>query len=233
MISYYRKGDFALLEDILLSWSGGKDSAIALYEIRKTQSYRIAALITTVTQSYDRISMHGVRRALLEMQAASLELPLEIVLISDKATNEEYEDQMAKLLSKYRKNGIDKVAFGDIFLEDLRQYRQERLSLLGMNAIFPIWKKDTKELAHSLVPLGFKAVTTCVDTKALDGKFVGRIIDENFLSDLPPSVDSCGENGEYHSFVYEGPFLKDRIAFTIGEKVLRDDRFYFCDLVPE
>jgi uncharacterized protein (TIGR00290 family) len=181
---------------------------------------------------YDRISMHGVRRSLLEMQAASLELPLEIVWISDKASNEEYEEQMAKLLAKYKKAGINTVAFGDIFLEDLRQYRENKLSSQGLRAIFPIWKRDTKELAHSLVPLGFKAITTCVDTKTLDGDFVGRTIDESFLSDLPPSVDSCGENGEFHSFVYEGPILKKGIAFAIGEKVLREDRFYFCDLVP-
>jgi uncharacterized protein (TIGR00290 family) len=220
------------LEEILLSWSGGKDSTLALYEIRRTQNYKVAALITTVTRSYDRISMHGVRRILLEMQATSLELPLEIVWISDKATNEEYEDQMARLLAKYNKAGIKKVAFGDIFLEDLRQYREDKLSSQGMRAIFPIWKRDTKELAHSLAPLGFKAITTCIDTKALDGNFVGRTIDESFLSDLPPSVDSCGENGEFHSFVYEGPILKDRIAFSIGERVLREDRFFFCDLVP-
>jgi uncharacterized protein (TIGR00290 family) len=177
--------------------------------------------------------MHGVRRILLEMQAASLELPLEIVWISDKATNEEYENQMSKLLARYKKDGINQVAFGDIFLEDLRQYRQNKLSSQGMHAVFPVWKRDTKELAHSLVPLGFKAITTCVDTKVLDGSFVGRTIDDSFLSDLPPTVDSCGENGEFHSFVYEGPILKDRIAFSIGEKVLREDRFYFCDLVPE
>ena len=221
------------MEDILLSWSGGKDSALALYEIRRTKNCKVAALITTVTRSYDRISMHGVRRILLEKQAASLELPLEIVWISDKASNEEYENQMAKLLAKYKKSCINTVAFGDIFLEDLRQYREDKLSSQGMHSVFPLWKRDTKELAHSLVPLGFKAIITCVDTKALDGSFVGRTIDESFLSDLPPSVDSCGENGEFHSFIYEGPILKDRIAFAIGEKVLREDRFYFCDLVPE
>jgi uncharacterized protein (TIGR00290 family) len=220
------------LETVLVAWSGGKDSALALYEILRSQNYQIAALLTTVTESYDRISMHGVRRILLERQVASLRLPLEIVLISAKASNDEYESQMAKVLSAYKKKGVTNVVFGDIFLEDLRKYREENLARLEMEPIFPIWKRDTKDLSHSLSKLGFKAITTCVDTQVLGKEFVGRLIDDDFLMGLPPSVDSCGENGEYHSFVYDGPIFKNRIAFTIGEKVLRDDRFYFCDLVP-
>jgi uncharacterized protein (TIGR00290 family) len=220
------------LETVLLSWSGGKDSAIALYELLQAQTYKVGALLTTVTQSYDRISMHGVRRILLERQATSLGFPLEIVLISNNSSNEEYELKMAEVLTKYKEVGVTKVVFGDIFLEDLRKYREEKLATLGMEAIFPIWKRDTKELSYSLTALGFKAITTCVDTENLDKKFVGRVIDHNFLSELPISVDSCGENGEYHSFVYEGPIFKKRIEFKIGEKVLREERFYYCDLIP-
>jgi uncharacterized protein (TIGR00290 family) len=221
------------LESVLLSWSGGKDSALALYEIIKEEKYQIEALITTVTQAYDRISMHGVRRILLERQAASIGLTLEIVFISTGASNDEYERKMAELLTKYEKAGITKVVFGDIFLEDLRTYREQKLASVGMEAIFPIWKRDTKELSHSLTALGFKAITTCVDTEKIDKEFVGRIIDDSFLSELPANVDNCGENGEYHSFVYEGPIFDKRIDFRIGEKVLREDRFYYCDLIPE
>jgi uncharacterized protein (TIGR00290 family) len=220
------------LERVLLSWSGGKDCALSLYAILKARRYQIAALLTTVTQAYDRVSMHGVRRVLLEKQAASLDLPLEIVFISNKASNEEYESQMSAVLTRYMKSGINKVAFGDIFLEDLRKYRQEKLELLGMEALFPIWNRDTGELSHSLAALGFKAITTCVDTNVLDKRFVGRVIDDSFLSELPESVDRCGENGEYHTFVYEGPIFRNRINFKVGKKVLREDRFYFCDLVP-
>jgi uncharacterized protein (TIGR00290 family) len=221
------------LESILLSWSGGKDSALALYELQKEKKYRIEALVTTVTKTYDRISMHGVRRILLERQAASLGIKLEIVYISSNSLNEEYESQMAAILAKYKQAGVNNVAFGDIFLEDLRKYREDKLAQLDMFALFPIWKIDTKELSQSLLSLGFKAITTCVDTKCLSKNYVGRIIDEAFLAELPVVVDSCGENGEYHSFVFNGPTFKNRIDFVIGEKVLRDERFYYCDLIPE
>jgi uncharacterized protein (TIGR00290 family) len=220
------------LESILLSWSGGKDSALALYELQKEKKYKIEALVTTVTKTYDRISMHGVRRILLERQAVSLGIKLEIVYISSNSSNEEYESQMAAILAKYKRAGVKYVAFGDIFLEDLRKYREDKLAQLGMFALFPIWKIDTRELSQSLIALGFKAITTCVDTKALNKDYVGRIIDEAFLAELPVAVDSCGENGEYHSFVFGGPIFKNRIDFVIGEKVLRDERFYFCDLEP-
>jgi uncharacterized protein (TIGR00290 family) len=221
------------LERVLVAWSGGKDSALALYEILRSGGCEVAALLTTVTEAYNRISMHGVRRVLLERQAASLALPLEIVLISAHASNEEYESQMARVLSDYKKKGVNRVVFGDIFLEDLRKYREDNLARLEMQPIFPIWKRDTKELSGSLSKLGFKAITTCVDTHALGQEFVGRMIDADFLDDLPKTVDSCGENGEFHSFVFDGPIFKKPIAFTIGEKVLRDDRFYFCDLVAD
>jgi uncharacterized protein (TIGR00290 family) len=220
------------MESVLFSWSGGKDSAIALVEILKNPNYHIAALVTTVTEDYDRISMHGVRRILLERQAAALGLPLEKVFISRHATNEEYESTMGKLLASYQQAGITAVVFGDIFLEDLRKYREDKLATIGLKGVFPIWKKDTQELAHSLATLGFKAITTCVDTQALGRQFVGRVIDEQFLADLPPTVDACGENGEYHSFVYDGPIFREAVSFIPGEIVLRENRFWYCDLIP-
>jgi len=220
------------MESVIVSWSGGKDSAMALHEILKTQNYQIAALLTTVTEDYDRISMHGVRRILLEQQVASLGFTLETVLISKNATNEEYETNMGRVLGKYKKAGISSVVFGDIFLEDLRKYREDKLATLNMRALFPIWKRDTRELSRSLSTLGFKAITTCVDTNALGSQFAGRVIDEQFLSELPPNVDACGENGEFHTFVYDGPIFKQRVSFTQGDIVLRDNRFYYCDLIP-
>jgi uncharacterized protein (TIGR00290 family) len=221
------------MEKVLVSWSGGKDSAIALYEILKNQNYQISALLTTLTKDYDRISIHGVRRILLERQVASLGFPLEKVFISKNASNEEYESNMGQVLAKYKDVGITSVVFGDIFLEDLRKYREDKLATLDMRGIFPIWKRDTHELARSLTALGFKAITTCVDTNMLGRQFVGRVIDEQFLSELPPTVDACGENGEYHSFVYDGPIFKERVSYTLGEIVLRENRFCYCDLIPD
>jgi uncharacterized protein (TIGR00290 family) len=219
------------MDRILVSWSGGKDSAMALSEALKSGNYEVAALLTTVTREYDRISMHGVRRALLKQQAESLGLKLEEVFITKDASNAEYESSMGKVLSKYKELGVSSVVFGDIFLEDLRKYREEKLSQLNMHAIFPIWKVETKELARRFMGAGFKAVTTCVDTNVLGKEFVGREINEDFLSELPGGVNPCGENGEFHSFVYDGPVFKKPIAFSLGEKVLRENRFYYCDLV--
>ena len=219
-------------EKVLLSWSGGKDSALALYELTGSERFKVSALLTTVTQDYERISMHGVRTSLLEQQARALGLPLEKVLISKISSNEEYESQMRTVLEKYQAGGISCVAFGDIFLEDLRTYREENLSKIGMKGIFPIWKRDSAELAHTFIDLGFQAVVTCVDSLALDGKFVGRSYDRRFLSELPPTVDECGENGEFHSFAYSGPIFRGKIEFEKGEIVLRDNRFFYCDLLP-
>ncbi len=220
-------------EAVLMSWSGGKDSALALYEVLKSGAYHVAAVLTTVTEDYDRISMHGVRRVLLERQAESLGLHLEKVLIPSKASNEIHEQSWESVLARYGEQGVKTVVFGDIFLEDLRRYREERLATVGMSGVFPIWMRGTKELAKSLISLGFKAITTCVDTNVLGKEFVGRVIDEEFLADLPAFVDPCGENGEYHSFVFDGPIFGGAVRFSVGEKVLRDERFYFCDLVPE
>jgi uncharacterized protein (TIGR00290 family) len=230
---YVRTHLEATLELVLMSWSGGKDSAMALSEILKSANYRIAAVLTTVTEGYDRISMHGVRRSILRLQVECIGIPIEEVFISNNSSNEEYETNMRKALTMYRNIGVTSVVFGDIFLEDLRKYRVDKLALLNMKCIFPLWKRDTKELAHSFIKAGFKAVTTCVDTKVLGRKFVGREIDEAFLSELPPNVDPCGENGEYHSFVYDGPIFKKRVPFGHGERILREERFYYCDLVAD
>jgi len=219
-------------EKVILSWSGGKDSALALYELEKTESYEIAALLTTVTQEYDRISMHGVQRILLERQAESLGFPLEKVFISKDSSNEDYESKMREVLAKYLTAGVCSAVFGDIFLEDLRRHREDNLSKMGMKGIFPIWKRDTRELAHTFIDLGFSAVITCVDSSVLDKTFIGRAFDESFLSQLPSTVDPCGENGEFHSFVYDGPIFREPILHTKGEVVLRENRFYYCDLTP-
>ncbi len=221
-----------MTQKALFTWSGGKDSALALYELQKIHDYEITALLTTVTEDYDRISMHGVRRILLEQQADSLGLPLEIVSISKKASQEDYDSKMREVLDKYRDTGISNVIFGDIYLEDLRTYREDNLSELEMKAHFPLWKRDTVSLIRTFIDEGFRAVITCVDTDFLDKSFAGREIDERFISDLTSGIDPCGENGEFHTFVYDGPVFGTNIQFTVGESVLRDNRFYFCDLVP-
>ncbi len=220
------------MEKVLVSWSGGKDSTMALYEVIASGVYQVVALLTTLTKEYDRISMHGVRRILLEAQAKSLGFPLEEIWISKHASNDEYELIMAETLRRYQDVGVTSVIFGDIFLEDLKAYREKNLHLLGMTGTFPLWKRGSAELMQSFISLGFKAMTVCVDTQTLDRKFVGRLINEQFQIDFPEAVDICGENGEYHSFVYDGPIFKERVALVRGEIVLRDDRFYFCDLIP-
>jgi uncharacterized protein (TIGR00290 family) len=216
----------------LMSWSGGKDSCIALYEIQREQKYCVAALITTITRDYDRISMHGVRRVLLEAQAASLGLPLHQVFIPKGATNEEYEVEIGEAFSVYRDRGIDSIVFGDLFLEDIRAYRETFLGRHNMRGLFPVWKRDTAILIREFLELGFKAVVTCVDSRVLDRSFAGRLIDESFLSSLPAQVDPCGENGEFHSFVFDGPIFRTPVTFSLGETVLRES-FWFCDLLPE
>jgi len=216
----------------ILAWSGGKDCALALYELAKTKNYEVVSLLTTVTQDYDRTSMHGLRRILLERQARSLGLALEKVFISKNTSNEEYEFKMREVLAKYPTAGVSSVVFGDIFLEDIRKHREEKLSEIGMKAVFPLWKRDTAELARTFTDCGFKAVIICVDSTVLDKTFAGRSFDKQFLSELPATVDPCGENGEFHSFVYDGPIFAERIGHATGEIVLREDRFYYCDVTP-
>lgn len=218
-------------ENILLSWSGGKDSCMTLYELKKTGRHRVVSLLTTITDGYDRISMHGVRRTLLERQAESLGLPLHEIYISKSCVNQEYESRMGEALAIHKKNRVECVAFGDIFLEDLRKYREEKLAKQGMKGLFPIWKRDTRELVRTFIQLGFRAIIVCVDSKVLGPSFAGKRIDDDFLKQLPNPIDPCGENGEFHSFVFDGPIFSEEIRFSVGEVVLRDS-FYFCDLLP-
>lgn len=205
---------------------------MALFDVVKNREFEVSALMTTVTEGYNRISMHGVRETLLERQALSLGFPLEKIRISQKATMDECDDKMRALLTRYKKLGVNSVVFGDIFLDDLRKYREDNLKKIDMKGIFPIWKRDTAQLAQEFIESGFRAIITCVDTKVLGKNFVGREYNMDFLSELPESVDPCGENGEFHSFVFAGPIFKDEIRFEKGEVVLREDRFLFCDLVP-
>jgi uncharacterized protein (TIGR00290 family) len=192
---------------------------------------RVEALLTTLTRDYDRISMHGVRRVLLERQAASLGVPLHQILISKGATNEEYELKMGEAFAAYRAQGIVSIAFGDLFLEDIRAYRQRLLAKHDMAGLYPIWGRNTSQLMREFLDLGFKTAVVCVDPAQLDPSFVGRVIDGEFLAQLPAHVDPCGENGEFHTFVFDGPIFKDPVRFSFGERVCRDS-FWFCDLVP-
>lgn len=219
-------------EKIILGWSGGKDSALALREILRDGHYEIAALVTTCTEGYDRISMHGVRCSLLERQAAELGLPLRKVFIPQKASNDAYEARMKEAFLEYKAMGITKAAFGDLFLEDIRVYRDRLMASIGMTALYPVWGRETRALAREFVRDGFRAVLVCVDPRALDQSFAGRTLDDTLLDDLPPGVDPCGENGEFHTFVFQGPIFKQTIRCARGEVVLRDN-FYFADLLPE
>jgi uncharacterized protein (TIGR00290 family) len=217
---------------VLLSWSGGKDSALALHQIHQAGDYEIAALLTTLTRDHDRICMHDVRRVLLEQQAESLGLALEKIFISENASNEEYESKMRDVLVGYQQAGVTSVVFGDVFLEELREYREERLSTIGMQGLFPLWKAATAGLACSFINLGFRAVVTSADSHQLDRVCVGRDFDAQFLSMLPFAVDPCGENGEFHSFVYDGPLFRQPVSCAPGEILLRENGFYYCDLMP-
>jgi uncharacterized protein (TIGR00290 family) len=219
-------------ETVALSWSGGKDSSMAAYHLLASQKYEVAALLTTVTQGFDRISMHGVRRSLLLQQAESLGIALHQIMIPEDCSNEIYEARMQAAWSELKSQGITKIAFGDLFLADVKQYRDERLAQAGMTGLYPIWMRDTAELVRTFIGLGFKAVLCCVDTQALDSSFAGREIDQALLNDLPDGADPCGERGEYHSFVYAGPIFREPIACTVGERVMRAGRFNYCDILP-
>lgn len=213
----------------IMAWSGGKDSALALWALQRSSDWRTETLLTTVTEDYDRVSMHGVRSALLEAQVASLGLGLARVYIPRDSSNETYDERMLSALLDCKRRSIDHVAFGDIFLQDVRRYREERLAQVSMHAVFPLWGTDTGRLARAFIAEGFRAVVTCVDLRALDPSFVGREFDESFLADLPPAVDPCGENGEFHSFVYDGPNFHRPLRLEIGERVERAG-FLFADL---
>ncbi len=219
------------MKKVLFCWSGGKDSAMALYELQSSQEYKITSLLTTIVEGYDRVSLHGVQRTLIEQQAQSLGLPLKEVFIPSNCSNQEYESKIRATLTTFRESAVSCVAFGDVFLEEVRKYREDNLSQLDMEGLFPLWGRGSAELVKSFIASGFQAITTCVDTKVLDSNFVGRILNREFLAYLPANVDPAGENGEFHSFVFDGPIFSKRIGYTLGSLVRRDS-LYFCDLLP-
>lgn len=221
-------------EPVLLAWSGGKDSALALRAVLADPTLEVEALLTTVTREYDRISVHGVRRSLLHAQVAALGLPLVEMEIPASCDNATYESSLSRALAgvRARNDRVRRCVFGDLFLEDVRRYREERLATLDMQPIFPLWGRDTGELAREFIDDGFRAIVVCVDTTLLPATFSGREYDAQFLAELPRDADPCGENGEFHTFVYDGPLFRERIQFTSGETVVRDQRFSYTDLVP-
>ncbi|MBW8770941.1 MAG: adenine nucleotide alpha hydrolase [Gemmatimonadetes bacterium] len=219
---------------LILSWSGGKDSALTLARLRNDPRYDVVALLTAVTREYDRISIHGVRRSLLDAQAAALRLPVHEIPLAPQSTNEEYEAAFCSAIESARRQhpGVHHVAFGDLFLEDVRSYRERLLRRAGVEPLFPLWGMDTTQLARQFVRDGFVAHLVCVDTQQLDASFAGRRFDDALLADLPASVDPCGERGEFHTFVSAGPIFGTSLSVTRGATVLRDERFAYSDLLP-
>jgi uncharacterized protein (TIGR00290 family) len=233
-----------------MNWSGGKDSSLCLYKILNDKNYSVDTLLTSVNAVHDRISMHGVRRELLNAQAASIGLPLHTIELPEQPSMSEYEKAMMDKVSALKHEGYHASVFGDIFLEDLKRYRETRLSSAGINCVFPLWKISTDQLMKEFLALGFKAIIVCVNEQYLDKSFCGRLIDESFINDLPSNVDVCGENGEYHSFVFDGPIYRHPVPFKKSEIVRRtyaspktnagdtcitdtasEYGFYFCDLM--
>lgn len=242
-------------EKIVFCWSGGKDSALALNRLRRDNRYEVVSLLTTCNEHFQRVSMHGVRLELLEQQAGSIGLPLEKVFVSRRSSNEEYQQKMSASLLAHKARGVTGCAFGDIFLEDLKRWREDNLAKVGMRGIFPIWRVDSRELIREFFALGFGTVICCVNDAYLDENAVGRMIDREFIASLPANVDPCGENGEYHSFAFAGPIFRQSIPFKPGEKIYRPVEvthpaapgsstyvcptsgprthgFWFCDLLP-
>lgn len=234
----------------LFNWSTGKDSALALYTMLKDDSYNVDLLLTTLNTDTDRVSMHGVRRDLLLTQVEQIGLPISIVELPGVTPMHTYDQLMRSAMLDKKQQGFTHAVFGDIFLEDLRRYRADKLESVGLQALFPLWKMDSSELMHKFIGLGFKAITVAVNAKVLDETMVGRTVDETFLKMLPKGVDPCGENGEFHTFVYDGPIFKKPVDFIIGEKTLKtysssnasedddlekswDSSFWFCDLYTE
>ena len=215
----------------LLSWSSGKDSAWSLHVLREEGKVDVVGLLTTINEAHDRVAMHAVRSELLRRQAESAGLELFVISLPWPCTNDEYETRMSNALALAKGRGIEHVAFGDLFLEDVRRYREERLRGSGISPLFPLWGIPTAELARTMLAGGLRARLTCVDPKKLAPAFAGRDFDSSLLADLPPSVDPCGENGEFHSFAYEGPMFRRSIAIRTGEVVERDG-FVFADVLP-
>lgn len=221
------------------NWSSGKDSALALYHLLQDTNYTVDCLLTSVNAHYNRVSMHGVRKELLQQQVEAVGIASKTIELPEQPTNAEYEALMKDKMNELLSEGYECAAFGDIFLDDLKTYRENQLHPFGIKTVFPLWKKDTKKLLSEFINLGFKAITVCVDGSKLDKSFVGRIIDIDFINDLPENVDICGENGEFHTFCFDGPYFKQPVDFTKGEIIPREyntngfkSKFWFCDLIP-
>jgi uncharacterized protein (TIGR00290 family) len=208
-----------LKKNAYFNWSSGKDSALALYIAQQSNEFNIQYLFTSINGVFNRVSMHGVRTELVEQQAKKIGIPLIKMELPEMPSMEDYEKIMLEKLLFFKEKGIQDTLFGDIFLEDLRKYREDKLQTLGITAHFPLWKKDTKEMILDFLQLGFKTIVVCVNEQFLDQSFVGRVIDEQFLADLPPNVDPCGENGEFHTFIFDGPIFNEPVTFEIGEIV--------------
>lgn len=208
------------MKKAVFCWSGGKDSALALYRVQQAGAYEVTALLTTLSSTYQRVSMHGIEEGLLELQAKAIGLPLVTVAV-DEATNEAYEAGMLRALSTFKQDGVHYVIFGDIHLQDIRAYREQMLAHIGMQAVFPLWHMDTTRLLELFVAEGFKTITCCVNESMLDGSFAGRIIDQSFIDTLPTGIDPCGENGEYHTFCFDGPVFKQPVPLDIAGLVQR------------
>lgn len=224
-----------MAEPIVLSWSGGKDSSLALAALRADPSVEAVGLMTSVTRGYDRISIHGVRRSLLAAQAHSLGLPLFEIELEPACSNDDYEKAVLATIVMMRAAHplLTRIAFGDLFLADVRAYRETMLATTDITPHFPLWLTDTTQLANQFVTDGYRATVVCVDTTQLAAEFAGRAFDRQFLEDLPDSIDPCGERGEFHTFVYDGPIFSTPISCRVGRKVLRDERFMYCDLLGD
>ena len=217
------------MKRVALSWSSGKDSAWSLHLLRQDPGIEVVALFTTINQEFDRVAMHAVRRALLELQAEAAGLPLWTIPLPWPCSNEQYEARMRELCDRALGEGVQAMAFGDLFLADIRAYREKQLAGTGLEPIFPVWQIPTHKLADDMIRSGLRAKITCVDPKVLPREFAGREFDAQFLADLPPGIDPCGENGEFHSFVYAGPMFRRPIPVETGDIVERDG-FIFADL---
>jgi len=236
-----------MTQKAIFNWSSGKDSALALYKTLQEEKFEITSLLTIINKEFQRISMHGVSVSLLEKQAESLGFPLIKLELPKAPSMEEYQELMNSTMNKIKSHGVTNSIFGDIFLEDLRKYREEQLQSIGMKGVFPLWNRNTTELIHEFLDLSFKTIVTCVNETYLDKSFAGRIIDADFIKDLPKNVDPCGENGEFHTFTFDGPIFKNPIDFEIGEVVKKtypkpksDESeeeeeyiFWFCDLISK
>ena len=221
-----------MLRKALMSWSTGKDSAWALHQLRQNPEIDLLGLFCTVSKEFNRVAMHGVRVELLQEQAESIGLPVEIIEVPYPCSNAEYDRIMGQFVERARNNNIEYFAFGDLFLEDVRNYREEKLKGSGIEPIFPVWGIPTDKLSREMISSGLRAVITCIAPEQTPKEFLGREFNESFLDSLPETIDPCGENGEFHSFVFAGPMFKERIEIVVGDTVHRDD-FVFADVLPK